>query len=232
VIEGFKKISPLRILEDSSKKGLGAGELGVVIARAGVGKTACLINFAFDTLFRNKKLVHISLEDQPEKVTSYYRVIFSDIVRAMGVKEEIDLRQRLEGNRMILAYLKQSFDVERLRGNLTNLKDKARFNPGILVLDGLDFHKAMRKTLEGLKGLAGDFGIGIWFSALSHRHITQVNERGIPHPCHEIDDLFSVIMQLQPEEGGVLLRLLKDREDGPPGEVSLFLDPKTFLVKG
>jgi len=231
VIEDFKKISPLRILEDSSKKGLGAGDLGIVIARAGTGKTACLINFAFDALFRKKKLVHISLEDQPEKIDSYYHVIFSDIVRAMDIKEEIELRQSLEGNRMILAYLKQSFDVDRLRGNLANLKDKAGFKPGILVLDGLDFEKAGRKTLEGLKGLAGDFEIGIWLSALSHRHITQVNERGIPHPCHQVDDLFSIILQLQPEEDGVLLRLLKDQEDAPSEEVSLFLDPKTFLVR-
>ena len=75
-MKDFIKVSPLKILEFSSSKGLGPGNLGVLMARAGVGKTACLIHIAFDRLFRNEKLVHVSLEDVPEKVTSYYNVIF------------------------------------------------------------------------------------------------------------------------------------------------------------
>jgi len=231
VIEEFKKVSPLRILEGSQEKGLGAGEMGVIIARAGVGKTACLIHFAFDTLFRNQKLVHISLDDTPEKINSYYDVIFSDLARAMGIGEEAEVRQAVEGNRMILAYLKHSFDVERLRGNLRNLVERAGFDPHTLVLDGIDFEATGRETFEGLKELAAEFRTGIWFSALSHRHIQEVNERGVPYPCHNVDDLFSIILQLQPEEDGVLLRLLKDKECGSSKGVSLLLDPRTFLAR-
>ena len=36
--------SPIRILEQSIHGGLGKGNLGVVMARAGVGKTACLVH--------------------------------------------------------------------------------------------------------------------------------------------------------------------------------------------
>ena len=42
----FIKVSPLKLLEMSSGDGLGKGNLGVLIARAGVGKTACLICFS------------------------------------------------------------------------------------------------------------------------------------------------------------------------------------------
>ena len=59
----FIKVSPLKLLEMSSSKGLGKGKLGALMARAGVGKTACLIHMAFDKLFRKEKLVHVSLED-------------------------------------------------------------------------------------------------------------------------------------------------------------------------
>jgi len=37
----FLKVSPLRILDKSLSKSLGRGNLGVLMARAGVGKTAC-----------------------------------------------------------------------------------------------------------------------------------------------------------------------------------------------
>ena len=44
----FIKVSPLKLLEMSVNKALGKGNLGVLMARAGVGKTACLIHIAFD----------------------------------------------------------------------------------------------------------------------------------------------------------------------------------------
>ena len=46
--------SPLRILEASIHGGLGKGNLGVVAARAGVGKTACLVQIGLDDLLRDK----------------------------------------------------------------------------------------------------------------------------------------------------------------------------------
>ena len=51
--------SPLRILEQSSHGGLGRGNLGVVMARAGVGKTAFLVHIALDTLLRDRKVFHV-----------------------------------------------------------------------------------------------------------------------------------------------------------------------------
>ena len=121
MINDFMKVSPLRILEKSSSKELGKGNLGVLMARAGVGKTACLIHIAFDRLFRNQKLLHISLEDVPEKITSYYNVIFYDLVKALGMEDEQEFRMLFERNRMILAYLNQSFELDRLRNNMQNL---------------------------------------------------------------------------------------------------------------
>jgi hypothetical protein len=226
----FMKVSPLRLLEKSSQRGLGRGNLGVLIARAGVGKTACLIHIAFDKLFRKEKMVHVSLEDNPEKVTSYYNVIFYDLVKALEIDNENDIRMLVEGNRMILAYLNQSFEVDRLRKNLQNLSEHIHFKPDALIIDGLDFEKVDRAFFEDLKGTASDFQVEIWFSALSHRHITDVNERGVPYPCNRIDDLFNVIIQLQPTQTGVYLKLLKDHEMTISQEASVRLDPNTFLA--
>ena len=229
-MKAFLEISPLKILEESPGKALGKGNLGVLMARAGVGKTACLIHIAFDKLFRREKLVHISLEDPPEKVSSYYNVIFSDLVMALNLENEPETRMILDENRMILAYLKHSFELGRLQENLKNLSEKVAFNPDTLIVDGLDFAKADRGVFEGFKEIAARFQVEVWFSALCHRHITEVNERGIPYPCDRVDDLFGVIIQLQPSQSGLFLNLLKDHEGKPKSDVKLKLDPENFLA--
>jgi len=122
------KSSLLKILEKSSRKGLGRGNLGVLVARAGVGKTACLVHIAMDKLLRNERLVHASLQDSPEKVTSYYNVIFSELVQALDLTNPSDIKAQIDKNRMILAYLNQSFDLRRLKENLKNLSEKVGFS--------------------------------------------------------------------------------------------------------
>lgn len=229
-MKDFISVSPLRILEKSSHKGLGPGNLGVLVARAGVGKTACLIHIAFDKIFRQEKLVHISLEEGPEKVASYYNVIYYDLVKALNIDDDYEYRVLMDRNRMTLAYLNQSFDLERLQANLKNLTERLDFKPDTLIVDGLDFEKAEREVFEGLKKIALEFETEIWFSALSHRHITETNERGIPYPCDKFDDLFSIIIQLQPEQPGVFLKLLKDHDRYHIPENSIRLDPNTFLA--
>ena len=229
-MKDFMKVSPLKILEKSSHEGVGRGNLGVLMARAGVGKTACLIHIAFDKLFRKEKLVHISLEDVPEKITSYYNVIFYDLVKTLGLDNEDETRMLIERNKMILVYLNQSFEIGRLRKNMKNLIEKMEFIPDTLIVDGLDFEKAERELFEGLKEVATEFQVEIWFSALCHRHITEVNEKGIPYPCNHLDDLFSVIIQLQPTQSGISLKLLKDHESEIMPDASVMLDPNTFLA--
>jgi len=229
-VKDFISVSPLRILEKASQQRLGPGNLGVLVARAGVGKTACLIHIAFDKIFRQKKLVHISLEEGPEKVASYYNVIYYDLLKALHIDDDYEYRVLMERNRMTLAYLNQSFDLERLKANLKNLTERLDFKPDTLIVDGLDFEKAEREVFEGLKKIALEFETEIWFSALSHRHITETNERGIPYPCDKFDDLFSIIIQLQPEQTGIFLKLLKDHDRYQIPENSIRLDPNTFLA--
>ena len=226
----FQKVSPLKLLEKSARGALGKGNLGVLVARAGVGKTACLIHIAFDKIFQREKLVHISLEEGPEKVASYYNVIYSDLLKALRLEDDDEYRFLMERNRMILAYLNQSFDLARLATSLKNLAERLDFRPDALIIDGLDVEHAERSMFEGLKDAAKEFNVEIWLSALSHRHIHEVNDKGIPYPCHKIDDLLSMIIQLQPERSGLFLRLLKDHDRYQIPENSIALDPNTFLA--
>ena len=50
--------SPLRVFERSVHGGLGEGNLGVVAASAGVGKSAFLTLLGVDSLLRNRRVQH------------------------------------------------------------------------------------------------------------------------------------------------------------------------------
>ena len=230
MIQDLMKFGPLGVLEKTSHKGLGKGHLGVLIARAGVGKTACLIHIALSKLFRDQKLVHISLENAPEKVSSYYNVIFSDLLQSLGTSHLAEMRALIQQNRMILSFLNQSFEIRRLRENLGNLAQRIQFVPDMLIVDGLDFSKASEDLFEEFQEIARTSQVEIWFSALSHKHIGDMNERGIPYPCNHLDHLFSIILQLEPSQSGILLKLLKDHENPIAAGAHVRLDPQTFMV--
>jgi hypothetical protein len=229
-MKDLKSLCPINVVEKSSRRSLGPGNLGVIMARAGVGKTACLIHFAICKLLLNERLVHVSLEASPDKVISYYNVIFADLVKALGLQNEHESKSLIDNNRMVLAYLNQSFELGRLRDYLKNLVEKVGFSPGALIVDGLDFAKSPRQVFEGLKEIAQTLQVEIWFSALTHREITETNERGIPYPCHLVDDLFSLVLLLEPAPSALLLKLLKDHDRSPAADFHLRLDPNTFLV--
>jgi hypothetical protein len=226
------KSSLLKILEKSSRKGLGRGNLGVLVARAGVGKTACLVHIAMDKLLRNEKLVHASLQDSPEKVTSYYNVIFSELAKALNLAGPSDLKTQIDKNRMILAYLNQSFDLRRLRENLKNLSEKVGFVPDTIIVDGLDFSKSPAEMFEGFKKLAQEFKVEVWFSALSKTAPGDAKPQAIPAPADKFDSFFSIVIELQPTQSAVELRLLKDHDSTALLDEKVLLDPKTFLARG
>ena len=229
-MKDFLKVSPLKILESSAYRELGKGNLGVLIARAGVGKTSCLMHIAFDKLFREEKLVHVSLKDTPEKVAAYYNAILYDLVAVLNIENEHEARALLDKNKIIFAYLKKSFDLNRLHKSLTNLASEVNFKPNTLIVDGVNFAEAGRDIFEGFKKIAKEFDLEVWFSALSHRHITEVNEKGIPFPCNNLDDLFNLIIQLSSTESGVFLTLLKDHDTEYIPDAMVRLDPKNYLV--
>lgn len=222
--------SPAEILSASSQGGLGRGNLGAVVARAGVGKTACLIHIGLRRLLDGERVVHVSLKEGPDKVSAYYGLILAELVRDLPADEQKRLQTVMEKNRMILAYLNQSFDVARLRANLVNLRDHLDFSADLLMVDGLDFEHVKREDLEAFTAFAAEWGVEIWFSVLSHRHLQETNARGVPQPLDALDDYFSVILHLRPEPSGIYLGFLKDHAAPAVPELAWRLDPNTYLV--
>ena len=54
------------------------GGFGAVIAHAGVGKTALLVQMALNTMIREKYILHVSLHDAVSKVDVWYHELFHE----------------------------------------------------------------------------------------------------------------------------------------------------------
>ncbi|NCO60026.1 MAG: hypothetical protein COZ70_13240 [Deltaproteobacteria bacterium CG_4_8_14_3_um_filter_51_11] len=228
----FERIAPLSLLDKSSKGGLGKGNLGAVLARAGAGKTACLISLALGKMMRGEKIVHVSLGETPDKVKTHYELIFNQIRDAAGNKGDAALSAEiLEKNRIILAFLKQSFDTERFRINLENLTQRLEFKPEAVIIDGLNFEDCEKSLLEGLKKAAAEFGTEIWFSVRSHRHINEKSDRGIPFPLSRMEDLFTVILEIEQEGSQFFLTIIECCDNNYTRQRLSIENQSVFLIK-
>ena len=69
--------NPLRLLGKENQDILSKGGFGAVLARAGVGKTAIMVQLSLETLLRGKNVLHISLSDPVNKVSLWISIMRS-----------------------------------------------------------------------------------------------------------------------------------------------------------
>ena len=58
--------NPLRLFEHSIHGGLGPGNIGVVVARHGIGKTAFLVGIALDDAIRGRNVLQARSRDSQQ----------------------------------------------------------------------------------------------------------------------------------------------------------------------
>lgn len=221
--------SPLRLLEQSIHGGLGRGNLGVVVAQAGVGKTAFLVGIALDDLMRGRKVLHVAIDEPVDKIRGYYDEIFMDLARSSGLEDIGNERLKVERNRNIHTYVGKAFSISKLREAIEFLRTHMHFDPEALIIDGFRFEKATVADLEALRQLAREINGELWMSAVIPRKFP-VEERAIPEPVAHFTDALDVILSMESGSGVVHLRLLKDHENPDVSDSHVALDPTTLLL--
>src|SRR5215813_2075790 len=204
--------NPLRLFEHSIHGGLGRGNVGVVVARHGIGKTAFLVGIALDEAMRGRKALHVSLDKTVDHVREFYDEIFMDLAHSAHLEDLPAERLEMERNRMIHTYAGKSFTIPKLRHSINFLKEYAHFDPACLILEGFDFDRAILADMEAFQKLAGDFNVEMWMSAVTHRGVPS-NQHGIPGPLAKLAPAIAVIVQMADVRDGVHLSLLKDHDN-------------------
>jgi len=236
--------SPLRVFEASTQGGLGRGNVGVVIARPGVGKTTLLIQIALDDLLQEKRVLHLSQDQTVDHVRAHYDEIFHDLAQTYGLSQPDLVRLEIERNRLIYSHLEVTgqarsstcadpSSVQCIERAIRFARDLAQFEPDVVIIDGFDFEAATPEDVTGLGEVADRLSAEIWLSAKTREYAEKPTGAGpdsTPSPLRGFFDCFGVIILLRPAGDTVHLELLKEHDNPDVSDLKLQLDPRTMRV--
>lgn len=225
--------SPLRILEKSIHGGLGKGNLGVVQAPAGVGKSACLVQIGLDDLMREKDVLHVAIGQTVEHVSAWYDALFDDLAQVVHLEDRGSVRENIAHHRLIKAFAEGAFTRERFDEAIELFEKHLKLEPAAILIDGFAWTApGCTATLQAVKASAKRVGAELWMTAQTPRGYNVLHPRKITPPCDGCAALIDVGLFLEPHGSHVKLRLVKDFDSQALPEVQLSLHCDTLrLVK-
>ena len=211
---GMKQLDQKEVLDG----GLGRGELGVVVAPTGVGKSHWLVAMGAEALKRGKTVVHYTFELSETQVGKRYDANLTNIPCSDLIDNKEKVKQYYKenedfGNLIIKYYPTRTASVMTLRNHLDKLKMAGHW-PSLVIIDYADVmrsskqYDALRHELmliyEELRQLSGDFGIPIWTASQSNKagagsDIVGLENMGEAYGKAQVSD-FVIGISRKPEE--------------------------------
>jgi replicative DNA helicase len=166
--------------------GLGRGELGVVLAPTGTGKTTLLTKFANTAFNHDFNVVQIFFEDNPGNIKRKHYTIWSGVAPDLqpefkeDVKSKVDDAQtRSKGSIKLLKLPSDNITISEIKSRLRKLISDG-FKVDLLIIDYVDCISPERTALgeewkgEGsimrsLESMTGEFDIAIWTATQGNR---------------------------------------------------------------
>jgi len=169
------------VIDELTQGGLGGGELGVIVAPAGVGKTWVLAAIGANSMKTGKHIVHYSLELNEAYVGLRYDSIFTGIANQNLKYHKDDVvseMEKLKGDLVIKYYPTKSASVNTLSAHLKRITTLGT-EVDMVVVDYADILRdmggsrevrhALGNIYEDLRGLAGEFQIPVWTASQANR---------------------------------------------------------------
>jgi replicative DNA helicase len=175
--------------------GLGPGELGVVVAPSGVGKTWVLCALGAAAVKAGKSVVHYTLELSEHYVGQRYDTVFTGVPSAdlKDNKDEVfDKIKRLPGKLLVKYFPPKGISTKKMQIHLEKMI-AAGNRPDLIIVDYADLllsHSNKSDSTYGeqggvyieLRGLGGELGLPIWTAS-------QTNRSGIDSEIIEADKI-------------------------------------------
>ncbi|MDR0389022.1 MAG: hypothetical protein LBH73_03045 [Spirochaetaceae bacterium] len=224
--------SPVRVFEKSIHGGLKAGELGVIAAPKGTGKTSVLVQIALDKLLQDKKVIHISFSQHTDYVLTWYADIFNEFIKKKNLEKVQEVKAELTKNRVLMNFNQDGVTSDMILRSLRAMICDGGFKADALIIDGFNFSAAQRERVLALKDFAKELGLEVWYSCnTGGEQEGAYNKQKIPLILEHVSDLFDVIIVLEPKANYTELSVSKDRDSAITGISSLKLDPKSLLMQ-
>ena len=212
--------SPVRLFDEATEGGLKAGEIGLVTAKKGLGKTSVLVQFGMDTLLQDKQLAHVTFDLHSSNVISWYDGIFAEIAKKKN--GAADLKDDIVAKRTILNFSLDNITLTKVVNTLKALKAGGIEVAGV-VMDGVDYAKVSEDDVKAVAEYAKAEGVKVWFSASAE------GERLSDSVPAALENYFAIVAHLEQKANDVELTVLK-LHDKKNIDTSLKLDTKTLLI--
>ena len=168
------------VIDDLMDGGLAPGELGVVMAPAGIGKSWLLINIGANAVKAGKTVIHYTLELNENYVGQRYDSVVTGI-NAQNLKNyQEDIQEKmdtLKGELIIKHYPTKSIGVMGIKAHIEKTIMLGN-SPDLVIIDYGDLlkvntkkdkHEALEELYEEMRGMAGEYNIPVWTASQAGR---------------------------------------------------------------
>jgi hypothetical protein len=178
-------ITAMPVLDGFIGGGLAGGELGIVLAPPGGGKSMMLVKFASSALMAGKKVVYYTLELSEKVVGQRFDACLNQLpMRDIWefpdvIKEKAQEVRELGGSLKIKEFATGQASVNTILAHLRTLQINEGFVPDIIFIDYADIMKplanfsekrhSLTSIYEGIRGMAVELGIPIWTASQTNR---------------------------------------------------------------
>lgn len=165
--------------------GLAGGELGVIAAPSGIGKSWALSTIGANALRAGKRVVHYTLELNENYVGLRYDTIYTGIEPGK-IPDNADvvrsLVETIKGEIIIKYYPAKTVTCHSLLAHIQQMTSLG-FKPDVIIVDYADLLSSVARTdaryqelgaiYEELRGIAGELSIPIWTASQTQRSSIQ-----------------------------------------------------------
>jgi len=260
-IEDFEKRFELRfrnpistgwkLIDNLIQGGLGQGELGLVLAATGTGKSMILTHLGSRALKAGKTVIHYTLEMLDTAVGQRYDSCITGIpINDLPYhKEEVfNEIKDIEGQLIIKEYPTKSASTSTIEAHLEKIRQKG-ISIDMIIVDYADLLRTSGKALnekrhelesiyENLRGVAQKYKCPLWTASQTNRDgskekvVTMNNVSEAYNKCFVADFIISLSRQQGDKDtNGGNVHVAKNR-NGPDGHVfPIFMDPSNVSIK-
>ena len=231
-IEELNDLSPLRVFEKSLDGGLGRGNLGVLVSRHGVGKTACLVHLATDKLLRGEHVIHVSFSGNVEHVINWYKEVFREVSEGKSLDDAAVVYNNILSNRVVMNFSQENVTIDKVLSSLETLIKHGSFKADAILFDGYKLTVATPEDVAKIKKFAQDMNLEVWFSVSPVRADVVYDEYGVPNTMEKYAGMIDVLIGLIYNEtrDKVVMTVVKSHGNMHKEPMGVNLDPKTMLI--
>ena len=181
--------------------GLGFGEIGVIVAPAGVGKSTTMTNFGFGGLMAGFNVLHVTLELKEIDIALKYAARLTsrpinEIVKGDPYFYQAVQQCPIPSDRLKIKYFSPgTCTTANIRALLSFLRGQG-FYPQLLILDYLKKMKhngdavgGLGRICDELVSVGDDFGLGVWTAQQAQRNFRFSNRTSVSGMANDISIL-------------------------------------------